>query len=108
MGNQRAKKRQIFRDSYLREEIDKIPITGMRVPFLGMVRWFRRTAQTYTCTCGYSGKIGNLLVTCLYRCPKCIRLYKATYNPNFLVELQTFYIQHWMIKDEFKIKIRKL
>jgi len=108
----------MFAQEYLREEIDKIPLTGEYIPIMGRRMSFRRRDLAYECQCGHTGHAGGFSSFVVYSCSRCGRLYKAEVaditlvgaytQVGKLVELSTFKIQHWMLKDEYKIRVVRI
>jgi len=79
---------------------------------------FRRRNLFYECACGLEGHTGGFSNYVVYSCPRCGRLYKAEIaditlvgkyvTVGKLIELATFHIQNWMLKEEYKIRVVRL
>jgi hypothetical protein len=115
---QRAKKRELFAQEYVRKEIDRMPVTGETTPVMGRRLPFRRRDLAYECLCGQKGHMGSFSNFVVYSCGRCGRLYKAEIaditlvgaytEVGRLVELATFNIQNWMLRDEYKIRVVRI
>lgn len=115
---QRAKRKELFAQEYVRKEIDRMPVTGSTIPVMGRRLPFRRRDLAYECLCGLKGHMGGFSNFVVYSCSRCGRLYKAEIaditlagaytEVGKLSELETFQIQNWMLRDEYKIRVVRL